>query len=368
MKIAYLGQMADVSHETSIAKKIRDQIRAWHASGHEVRYFALAPSTDLWSVLATTATLIERGPAWRYPARSVALCSAITAWRPDLIYFRYAHHAAGLPRLFARFPTVAEINSNDTVEYTLTLGPWKALYHHLTRRRILRTIAGFVPVTHELARLVEPFARPSEVVANSIDLTALAPLPPAAGSAPPRLIFIGTPHTPWHGLDRIAEFARLFPEWGFDIVGDDNASWPMNQAGPPPLNLVLHGTLPREGYLPILANASAALGTFGLYRKSMDEACPLKVREYLAFGLPVIGACTDTDIPASADYYLQLPNDNAPLVPHRKTIAAFVAHWRERRVPRDSIAHLDVSVKESRRLAFMARIHADWHAAHSGLP
>jgi len=369
VKIAYLGQMADVSRETSIAKKIRDQLRAWRAAGHDCRYFALVSSVGLWPGLTAEApaTVVARGPAWLRPFRSRALCRTLADWRPDLVYFRYAYHEAGLPDLFARFPAVAEINSDDTIEYALTLAPAKNLYHQLTRRRILRSVSAFVPVTHELARLVAPFARPSEVIANSIDLSAVAPLPPAPASSP-RLVFVGTARTPWHGLGRIAEIARLFPDWSFDIVGDDAKTWPSDSTAPIPSNLVLHGTLPRERYLPLLASATVALGTFELFRKGMHEACPLKVREYLALGLPVIGACEDTDIPPGADYYLRLPNDAASLAPHREALAAFLDRWRLRRVPRASIAHLDTAVKEPRRLAFMQDIAADWRARRGIAP
>lgn len=367
MRIAYLGQMADVSRETSIAKKIRDQITAWRSAGHEVHYFALAPSPQLWSGLAseTPVTVIARGSPWLRPHRSRALCRAIAAWQPDLIYFRYAHHAAGLPALFRCVPTVAEINSDDTIEYALTLGPWKTLYHRLTRRLVLSSVSAFVPVTHELTRLIFPFARSSLVLANSITLASLPLLPPTPADSPTRLVFIGTARTPWHGLDRIAELARLFPDWAFDIIGDDASIWPSVSSAPAPVNLIFHGTLPRERYLPLLAAATVALGTFGLYRKGMQEACPLKVREYLAHGLPVIGACADTDIPEGSDYYLRLPNDAAPLAPHRDTIAAFVEHWRTRRVPRSAIAHLDTSVKETARLAFLERTLATWRSARN---
>lgn len=365
MRIAYLGQMADVSRETSIAKKILGQTLAWRGAGHEVRYFALAPSQKLWSELspALPAVVLERGPLLTRHFRSRALCRSVEEWRPDLIYFRYAHHAAGLPRLFSRIPAVFEINSDDTAEYPLTLGPWKTLYHRFTRRAILSGAAGFVPVTHELASLVSPFGRPSRVIANSITLSSMSLLAPAPASLRPRLAFVGTARTPWHGLDRIAEMARMFPDWSFDIIGDDSSIWSSVSDTIAPANLTFHGTLERDRYLPVLASATIALGTFGLYRKNMHEACPLKVREYLALGLPVIGACADTDIPEGSDYYLRLPNDGSPLTPHRETIAAFVAHWQGRRVPRASVAHLDTSVKEAARLAFMAKIAADFRSA-----
>src|SRR5690606_30567672 len=109
--------------------------------------------------LAATLTthLVPRGSPWLHPMRSRELCQTVRAWRPDLIYFRYAYHAPGLPGLFRDIPCVAEINSDDQREYPLTLGPLKNLYHRLTRRRILSPIAGFIPVTHELARVVGRF-------------------------------------------------------------------------------------------------------------------------------------------------------------------------------------------------------------------
>ena len=62
MKIAYLGQMADVATENGISKKIRSQVKAWRESGHVVRYFALTPTTAVWSGFTPLdATLLARG-------------------------------------------------------------------------------------------------------------------------------------------------------------------------------------------------------------------------------------------------------------------------------------------------------------------
>jgi len=79
--------------------------------------------------------------------------------------------------------------------------------------------------------------------------------------------------------------------------------------------------------------------------------------------LPVIGACRDTDIPENADYYLRLPNAATPLQPHAAAIAAFLSRWAGRRVPRASVAHVDLGVKEPLRLAFMEQIAAGFRRA-----
>ncbi len=355
MRIAYLGQMADVATENGISKKIRTQAAAWLEAGHAVRYFALTPSATLWSGLRPLeAEVLARGGPLTRTVQSHRLARRIRAWRPDVIYFRYAHHSPGLPALFREIPCVAEINSDDEREYPLTLTPLKLAYHRLSRARVLRTATAFLAVTHELARRFAAFGKPTGVIANSVALSEFEPAPPPA--SPPSLVFVGSPGTPWHGLERAGEIARFHPEFTLDVIGCTPDDW--HGATPPPANVRFHGHLPRVRYEPMLRRATAALGTLALFRKQMDEACPLKVREYLALGLPVIGAYEDTDIPATADYFLRLPNDATSLAPERERIAAFLGAWRQRRVPRTAIAHLDTSVKEGARLSLIARFAA----------
>lgn len=349
MRIAYLGQMADVSHENGIAKKIAAQARSWIEAGHTVRYFSLTPSETVWGGLAPLeAELVARGAATQRMFRSFELVRRIRRWRPDLIYFRYGYHSAGLPALFRSVPTVAELNSDDLREYPLTLSRAKLLYHRLTRGRVLAPVAGFVPVTHELAARFAGFGKPATVIGNGITLAAFPSAPVPAPGAPLRLVFIGSRDCPWHGLERVAEIGGLFPEAIVDVIGTETV--------PAPPNVHFHGALPRTKYEPLLLGATAALGTLGLYRKHMDEACPLKVREYLALGLPVLGGYRDTDVPDDADYFLRVPNDSAPLLPLRGRMAHWLEHWRTRRVPRTAVAHLDNAVKERLRLEFLHRL------------
>jgi glycosyltransferase involved in cell wall biosynthesis len=353
MKIAYLGQMADVATENGISKKIRAQAHAWIAAGHSVRYFALTPTATAWAGLdALQPCLIPRGGPLIRVRRSLALARDVRAWQPDVIYFRYAHHGAGLPALFRDVPTIAEINSDDLAEYPLTLSTAKLIYHRLTRGRILDSVGGFAPVTHELQERFAGLGKPTVVIANGIGLPDQPSSPPVEGSRP-RLVFVGSPGSPWHGLERLTELARLLPELHFDVVGC--TAPPGTQES----NLQFHGAMSRADYEPLLHQATAAIGTMALFRKHMEEACPLKVREYLAAGLPVIAGYRDTDIPEGADYFLRLPNDADPLAPHRERIAAWLASWQGRRVPRAAIAHLDYAVKEKQRLEFLERFVHD---------
>ena len=354
MRIAYLGQMADVARETSIAKKIRGQCVAWRAAGHEVCYFSLASTATVWpGMRPVPVDLCVRGGTFRRLVQSFQLVRRIKAWKPDAIYFRYAYHNPGLVGLFRKIPTVAEINSDDLAEYPLTLSRAKVIYHRLTRNRLLRTVTGFVAVTNELATRFAGFGKPCEVIANGIALADFPPLPCPEPGQPPRLVFMGSPGSPWHGLDRVAALARVLPDMPVDIIG---RSSPDGTENPSPAIMCFHGILPRDRYEPLLSAATVAIGSLALYLNGMEEACPLKVREYLAFGLPVIGAYRDADIPEDADYFLRLPNSAASLEPHRDRIRSFIHSWQGRRVPRHCIAHLDSSGKEMRRLAFIQRM------------
>jgi glycosyltransferase involved in cell wall biosynthesis len=352
--------MADIATENGISKKIRQQATAWSEAGHTVRYFATVPSTAAWPGLAPLETeLVKRGGPWQRLSSSRLLCRRIHDWNPDAIYFRYAHHGPGLPYLFATHPTIAEINSDDLREYRLTLSAPKRLYHRMTRGRVLRQIRGFVSVTRELAERFSGFAIPTEIIGNSTELAAFPSLPVPSAKERTRLGFIGNTGTPWHGLGRVGELSTLFPSHEFVVIGCTSMDYlRCVTTRKVPSNLRLLGMMTQQNYQPLLREATAAIGTLGLYEKQMDEACPLKVREYLALGLPVIGAYKDTDIPPDADYFLRLPNNSEPLAPWRDRIATFIEHWRTRRVPRAAVAHLDVSVKEAQRLAFMEKVVA----------
>ena len=74
--------------------------------------------------------------------------------------------------------------------------------------------------------------------------------------------------------------------------------------------------LEKNEFLDIFKTAVAGIGSAGLYEKQMNEACAIKVREYLAAGLPVIipykdTAFVDNNLP---EWVLELPNQKLSLI------------------------------------------------------
>jgi len=290
-----------------------------------------------------------------HPAATLAaresLLKSVRGWSPDVVYARHGLVHPGLVWTAARLPTVIEINSNDVTEFAAT-SPWRWRYARTTRDMMLARSSGLVFVTDELRRSVDFDKGPAQrvTVANGIRLDQF-PSFERPSNPTPRLVFIGHPNSPWHGLEHVLELAVAFPTWAFDVIGPDAAEL----AGAPD-NLVAHGVMVADEYDEILRSADVAIGTLGLYSKKMEEACPLKVREYLARGIPTIIGYIDTDFPEPAPFLLQVPNSKLGVSSSLDRIADFVDHAGDLGVPTASIQHLDVGAKEVKRLDFLESV------------
>jgi glycosyltransferase involved in cell wall biosynthesis len=263
------------------------------------------------------------------------------------MYVYPVHHLTGIA------PVVGEINTND-VEQHKELGVVLSLYNRLTRGILLRQVSGLVSVSEELARddSYSAYRKPMRVISNGIDLSAFRLLD-APNNQSPRLVFIGTPGYPWHGVDKLVELAKRFPDLGVDIVGYDQ----LREYEPLPPNLALHGYLGADSYRKVMAGCDLAISTLALHRKGMEEACPLKTRECLAYGLPMVLPYVDTDLKdLDCDSLLKIPNKEDNIQTHGQAIYDFAYRMRGRRVERAMLAPIDQAAKEEERILFFEEI------------
>jgi glycosyltransferase involved in cell wall biosynthesis len=287
----------------------------------------------------------------------------LARWKPDLIYLRQSTVSPTVVGLAATVPMVVELNTLDLAELRVRSRP-RYFFAKATRGLLLRRARGLVVVAGEIARhpSVSGFGRPTIVVPNSLDLACYPSLDPT-GNSVPRIVFVGAPNLSFHGLDKIERLARHFPAWTFDIIGPGNDE--LNLEHP---NLRAHGLLDPADYLPILARADIAIGPLAMYRKEMAEASPLKVAEYLAYGIPVVIGYADTRFPSGAPFLLQIPNTEDNIERSLERINEFVLAWMGRRVDRQAIASIDSRLIERRRLDFMLQYlwNRPGHAARVG--
>jgi glycosyltransferase involved in cell wall biosynthesis len=289
------------------------------------------------------------GIAGRFIQREL-LSLDLARWKPDLIYLRQSTVSPTVVVLAAALPTVVELNTLDLAELRVR-SRLRYYYAKATRGLVLRRARGLVVVADEIARhpSVSVVGRPTTVVPNAVDLTRYQSMAPAV-NATPRIVFLGAPHLPFHGLDKIERLACHFPSWTFDIIGPGSDELTVKNP-----NIHAHGLLDSVDYIPILARADVAIGPLAMYRKEMAEASPLKVAEYLAYGIPTIIGYTDTRFPSGAPFLLQIPNTETNVESSLEGINEFVLAWMGRRVDREAIASIDTRLVERRRLDFMLR-------------
>jgi glycosyltransferase involved in cell wall biosynthesis len=282
------------------------------------------------------------------------LVDAVAAFKPDIIYLRYGIYVYPAHRLVTIAPTVEEINTNDLTQHE-DLGGIYSLYNRFTRGLFLRRVRGLVAVSRELevSPAFTPYSKPVCTIANGIDLDAFTPLP-APNNTIPRLVFIGSPGYPWHGVDKLVDFARRFPDLQLDIIGYDV----LPGFEPLPANLTLHGYLSAEGYQSVLARADVAISSLALHRIGLEEASTLKSRECLALGIPLVVAYRDTDLgDLDVDFVLKIPNKEDNIQTHGEAIRAFAYRMRGLRADRSALEpRIDALRKERARLEFFDQI------------
>jgi len=225
----------------------------------------------------------------------------------DVLLLRYSSYDP-LQLLFILFAKVPVVLVHHTIEYdevrakersgAKLLAEFEALLGWVS----LRLASGIVGVTREIAQYENGrvgFSKRSFVYPNGIVLDGKR-LADERGDTP-ELLFVASYFADWHGLDLVIDaFSGSAHSFKLHLVG----------AVPPELEqvvkadprYVLHGTLSSEDIAKLACRCWVGLSSFALYRKGLQEACTLKVREYLAVGLPVYAGHQDV-FPESFEFY-----------------------------------------------------------------
>lgn len=119
----------------------------------------------------------------------------------------------------------------------------------------------------------------------------------------PEFMFVASSFSSWHGLDLLIQqmkqsrlqckvhlIGKVFEQDLLDIESDNR--------------FVLHGYASHDEIREIAESCWLGFSSFAAYRNDMTELCPLKVREYLKFGLPVYGGHKEV-FSDSLKYYRQ---------------------------------------------------------------
>jgi len=368
MKIAYLIPENLNSHP-GLRYKVEQQASYWKGSGHEVYLIYLALGCA--EVFGGSVVRKEHMPAHRgfgmvstfmNHTRSYGFAQRVLAEiRPDITYSRYLFPALNVSGISGYAGSlICEVNSDDRKEFASN-NRISGLYNALFRNFFLKKVNGFVFMTDELGSSgsFSRFHGPACTIPNGADVEDF-PFRENTNNLQPNLVFVGSPGQAWHGLDKIWWLAKQLGHCKFHIVGPSRAECEAVWSDLPE-NVELHGYLSADKTAEVVSGADVGIGTLALHRKGMSEACPLKVRQYLAQGVPVIAGYKDPDIPESCSFYLQIPNHEANIQESIDDIGDFIARVKASKSVRLEARtfaeeNLSFSAKEERRLSFFERV------------
>lgn len=368
MRIAYLlGE--DLSKHPGLKHKIDSQINYWQTAGHEVfrvQHYNGSIVDAGGVVNKQSISITEVGESkWRRLRRLATqydyIMDALVNIKPDLTYTRYLYPADGVDRIKDHSgKLIIEINSDDRAEYIQK--NWvTGFFNAFFRNRILEKADGLVFVTNELANSesFSAFTSIREVIGNGIEVASFEFLERTCNRFP-HLVFIGSPGQLWHGLDKISFLAEKLSDFSFHIIGPDKTSC-MQLWGSIPANVIVHGYLSDKDAQRIIKSMDLGIASLALHRNGMQEACPLKVRQYLAQGLPIIVANRDPDIVSEQNFYLQIPNNQKNVESSFLEICDFVERVMGNANIRNEARlyaekYLSADRKEAERLQFFDKV------------
>jgi hypothetical protein len=354
VKIAYILRH-NLTLNDGIVKKILDQVTMWQLLGHKVEIYCLTKKIG--------STILEKAKQYEYKnifdllfVCNEKLLKDIDTFNPDIVYMRYTFWNKTFYKILKKYKVIVELNSLDLPELLLNLKKKKGikeivyyLLFKLLRNNVLSNVDGIVSVTYEIMEhpIYKKFNKKSVCVPNSILLNRYE-VNKIENNKNEKisLFFMGTPNQPWHGIDFIVKMAENLPQYNFHIVGmkGDNRK-----------NLFWHGYLKKEEYLEILKKCHICIGTLALYRKNMKEACPLKVREYLAYGYPIIIGYEDTSLKNKflPDWVLKI--DTKYELDYDK-IKNFIEKNKNKVINHDIVNFIDSQIVEKKRINFIEKI------------
>ena len=317
MKIAYVFG-GNFSQHPGLVKKIYESAGEWLERGHDVllisygEYRTLDPRNKLESVLIKPKSsfrrlrlLIEYFFQYKY------LKVEVEKFNPDIVYGRYAFPLWSPEKGYgATSPYVLEINSDDLVEYGLK-SSLTGFINRLFRKSFISNSAGLVFVTNDLSssRSFSFFKKNIKVIANGVIDAGYEIGDQEVASEAINVGFVGSPNQSWHGVDKVVKLAKLLPTVNFHIVGvaEDELDKIVN-VDTKLENIKFYGYLKGTELLNQMKKWDVGVSSLALHRKNMEEACPLKSRQYLSLGIPMVYAYDDPDMTGDEPFCLKLPN------------------------------------------------------------
>ena len=177
-----------------------------------------------------------------------------------------------------------------------------------------KQVLGFVGVTKEIAQYENKTYRttlPELFYPNGLNTQKISLVKDKRREPYINAVFMSGSFNPWHGLDLL--LSALSKEK--DLIVRNNLTihligklteeqlYQVHKLKKDNDCIKVHGHLDTEQYQNILKKCDFGIGSLAMFREGLREGATLKVREYLATGLPVYSGHKDTALPKDFPFY-----------------------------------------------------------------
>ncbi|KAB7528667.1 hypothetical protein F8C76_12460 [Flagellimonas olearia] len=362
MRIAYLLEVNPFVN-SGIVKKINAQISYWSSEGHDVLPLIIWPfpkektKNKFLNGQILNNSLLNKLPDHFLKTYLTKISTSRTVgkklkdFNPDILYIRQNIWYPGITPILKRHKSILELNSVDFMEMEFYSSIKKRIYL-FGKDRIMKSVSGLVAVSPDILKYYDRYKISSTVVSNGIPLQDFRGKKKQTFSNHcPSFVFVGSNNMKWHGLDKIFELANRKPDWNFNIVGYYQKDF--DQIRLPNLNFL--GWLDKAKLEEVYLKSNFGIGSFSNHLVGKEIDSTLKVREYLAYGLPVILGHHDVDFMESKDVAFKITDNKNQLIQF-PIIEAYVDKYKDYVVDEREIMVIDSSSKEKERLRFFNQI------------
>ena len=333
MKIAHLNLLP--FRYTGIENKLIEQANAAKNSGLDIDYFILNNEKEYQK-----DNLIYK--KFNYPSNKLVkkimnrffkfslINNSVNLDKYDAIVLRYPrpvsydwkkftdryagkvvteHHAIALPEI------ISKVTFGNILNYVQEI---------INNKRFKDNLIGLIGVTEEITReeSKKNYHIQTQTISNGINVsevtfTKFMPFDKKSFT----MTIVASEYAPWHGLDKLLKALLEFETHliiTLNIVGEhisDEDKTLIKKINSSKNNVHVHTLGVKRGKEldAIFSSSTLAIGSLAIYRQKLKEACALKVREYLARGIPFVYSAGDPDVPNDASFALQIPNDDSPI-------------------------------------------------------
>lgn len=355
MKIAYLSSHP-LNFNDGVVKKIVNQIDSWKNYGCEVIAFSTSKNNSC-SIIENVKIYKVKSQFLNLFKLNKKLIDDINDFNPDIVYVRYDLWSMTYEKISRKYKCIIEVQTNDIEEYFAIFKSQKTLksifiyfFFKISRAFFFKKSYAIVTVTRELSMLNQytKFKKPIKFFSNAIDFKKINIVKVSNNAQKTSLFFMGTPRNLWHGVDLLKKIAFQLPCYDFHIVGYDGKSTD---------NCFYHGYLKQHEYIEILKKCHICIGSLGLKRINMREGSPLKVREYLAMGYPVIINYKETAfLDLNKDFIFDIDDRDILSNSLKNDLIDFIENNKNRVVRRIEISEISSELVELKRLNFFKSI------------